>query len=223
MAASRHFLRTSISACFLMILLHSEMSSSVIRVAAFPRIKPPCGVSGGCPNYDVIKVENGYEIRRYNSPLWMSTSPIQDTSLVQASNNAFLQLFAYIQGNNANNQRMEMTAPVITQVTPNNNHGPSSFVTSFYVPIKSPPSAEGLRVQKWGPMYAAVRQFGGFVDDSNYANEAEALKTSLKGSTWLDAITKSHPHSPMDYVVAQYNSPFEQDNRVNEIWMMFKM
>lgn len=44
-----------------------------------------------CPSYDVIHVGNGYEIRRYNSTVWASTSPIQDISLVEATRTGFLQ------------------------------------------------------------------------------------------------------------------------------------
>lgn len=121
-----------------------------------------------------------------------------------------------------------MTAPVITQVSPSD--GPvcaSSFVVSFYVPKlnqANPPPAEGLKAQQWGPTYAAVRQFGGFVADSDVGVEAAALHDSLKGSTWAAAIEKSHASDKTSvYTVAQYNSPFEFSDRVNEIWMLFDM
>lgn len=113
-----------------------------------------------------------------------------------------------------------MTAPVITQVSPSD--GPfcaSSFVVSFYVPRQNqgkPPPADGLRVQKWGVRYAAVRQFGGFVSDYGVGEEAAALYSSLEGSAWFGAVEQD-PTSV--YTVAQYNSPFEFTDRVNEIWM----
>lgn len=44
-----------------------------------------------CPNFDVINVGDGYEIRRYNSAVWMTTSPIMDISLVDATRTGFLQ------------------------------------------------------------------------------------------------------------------------------------
>lgn len=112
-----------------------------------------------------------------------------------------------------------MTGPVITQVSPSD--GPfckSSFVVSFYVPKKNqanPPPAEGLHVQIWGPTYIAVRQFSGFVSDYEVGEEAAALGASLAGSTWSIAIDATTA-----YTVAQYNSPFEFKDRVNEIWMV---
>jgi hypothetical protein len=181
-----------------------------------------------CPTYDVIHVGNGYEIRRYNFTVWISTSPIQDISLVDATRTGFLQLFDYIQGKNNYSEKIEMTAPVITEVYPSD--GPfcaSSFVVSFYVPKKNqadPPPAKGLHVQRWKPTYVAVKQFGGFVSDDNVGQEAAALQASLEGSIWASAVDKSRrTGGTSDYIVAQYNSPFEFDDRVNEIWMKFDM
>lgn len=120
-----------------------------------------------------------------------------------------------------------MTAPVLVQVKPSD--GPfcaSSFVVSFYVPKKNqpdPPPAKGLHVQKWESTYVAVRQFGGFVKDADVGVEAAKLKASLEGSKWSEAIEKSHGGNTSEYIVAQYNSPFEFDHRVNEIWMSFSI
>lgn len=121
-----------------------------------------------------------------------------------------------------------MTGPVMTEVSPSD--GPfckSSFVVSFYVPKKNqpdPPSATGLVIQKWKPKYMAVRQFGGFADDYGIGVEAAALQASLAGTTWSDAIAESRGKDGASlYSVAQYNSPFEFEGRVNEIWMMFDM
>lgn len=136
------------------------------------------------------------------------------------------RLFAYIQGKNNNQQKIEMTAPVITEVKPSD--GPfcaSSFTVSFYVPKENqanPRSAKGLHLQKWGPTYVAVRQFSGFAADVDIGEEAAALYASVSGTAWSDAIDKSHAgEATTDYIVAQYNSPFEFRNRVNEIWMTF--
>lgn len=123
-----------------------------------------------------------------------------------------------------------MTAPVITEVSPSD--GPfceSSFVVSFFVPKENqanPPPAKGLHVQRWkSHVYVAARQFGGHVTDSNVGVEAAALKASIAGTVWSAAIDKSHRaggHASV-YTVAQYNDPFEYDNRVNEILFLFDM
>ncbi|XP_057515637.1 uncharacterized protein LOC130797168 [Amaranthus tricolor] len=200
----------------------SKLWSESENLQSFP---PSCNRIE-CPNYDVIEIGNGYEIRRYNSPIWISTSKIQDISLVEATRTGFMLLFDYIQGKNEYKKKIEMTAPVITQVSPSD--GPiceSSFVVSFYVPKENqadPPPAEGLHIQRWDPTYVAVRQFGGFVSDYQVGEEAAALQSSLEGSKWGAAIQKSQAANPKSsYIVAQYNSPFEFFNRVNEIWLSF--
>ncbi|GAB2293170.1 hypothetical protein Dimus_027378 [Dionaea muscipula] len=178
-----------------------------------------------CPSYDVVEQGNGYEIRRYDSSVWISTSTIQDISFVNGTKTGFLQLFNYIQGKNDYKQKIEMTAPVLTRITPSD--GPfceSSFVISFYVPKDNqanPPPAEGLHVEKWkkNELYVAVRQFGGFVTDSNIVEEAAALQASLAGTKWSGIVNNFNGTTSV-YNVAQYNSPFEFQDRVNEIWFL---
>ncbi|XP_050220380.1 uncharacterized protein LOC126670646 [Mercurialis annua] len=212
----------------LSLLLFSLLSSSNYDYEAKTGVGifPPTCNRIECPSYDVIDVANGYEIRRYNSSLWMTTSPIEDISLVDATRTGFLQLFDYIQGKNSYGEQIEMTAPVLTEVLPSN--GPfceSSFTVSFYVPKvnqANPPPAKGLHVQRWKQTYAAVRQFSGFVSDSSVGEEAAALQASIADTKWDAAIEKTRStDSASVYTVAQYNSPFEFNNRVNEIWMLF--
>ncbi|MCA0777058.1 heme-binding protein, partial [Vibrio vulnificus] len=93
----------------------------------------------------------------------------------------------------------------------------SSFIVSFYVPKEqqpNPPAAKGLQAQKWDPTYVAVRQFGGFVHDSDVGEEAYALRDSLAGTSWEAAVGKGQVTKfGSEYVVAQYNSPFEFEGR----------
>ncbi|XP_010459273.1 PREDICTED: heme-binding protein 2-like [Camelina sativa] len=210
-----------------LLLLGPGSESGHAQIGKFP---PSCNRIE-CPSYELVHSGNGYEIRRYNTSVWVSTKPIQDISLVAATRTAFFQLFAYIQGKNEYHQKIEMTAPVISQVLPSD--GPfckSSFVVSFYVPKKNQPDpapAENLHIQKWTPRYVAVRQFSGFVSDDSVGQEAAALDSSLKGTAWANAIEKSKNEggvgSDSAYTVAQYNSPFEFTGRVNEIWLPFEM
>lgn len=48
-----------------------------------------------CPNYDLIQSGKDYEIRRYNSSMWMSTAPIDDINLYSATRTGFLRLILY--------------------------------------------------------------------------------------------------------------------------------
>lgn len=121
-----------------------------------------------------------------------------------------------------------MTAPVITEVKPSD--GPfcaSSFTVSFFVPKENQantPPAKGLHVQRWGKTYVAVRQFSGFVADEDVGKEAASLYDSVAGTIWSDAIDKAHAgENTTLYTIAQYNSPFEFENRMNEVWLTFNM
>ncbi|AAD50021.1 putative SOUL hem-binding protein [Arabidopsis thaliana] len=208
-------------------LLGPDAESGVAQIGKFP---PSCNRIE-CPSYELVHSGNGYEIRRYNNTVWVSTEPIPDISLVDATRTAFFQLFAYIQGKNEYHQKIEMTAPVISQVSPSD--GPfceSSFTVSFYVPKKNQPDpapSENLHIQKWNSRYVAVRQFSGFVSDDSIGEQAAALDSSLKGTAWANAIAKSKEDggvgSDSAYTVAQYNSPFEFSGRVNEIWLPFEL
>ncbi|KAM3395913.1 heme-binding protein 2 [Capsicum galapagoense] len=189
---------------------------------------PPICERIECPNYELIESGKDYEIRLYDSPMWMSTAPIDDISMYSASRTGFFRLFDYIQGKNSYKETIEMTAPVLTQVKPSD--GPfcaSSFVVSFYIPKKNqpnPPAAKGLHLQKWGKTYVAVRQFGGFATDDNVPKEAAALSASIAGTKWAAAIEKSQAKDNTTmYTKAAYNSPFEFKNRVNEIWFTFDL
>ncbi|CAF1926312.1 hypothetical protein HID58_065110 [Brassica napus] len=217
---------------FLLSLLSggSDLLNPISEPSLLGKFPPTCNRIE-CPNYEVVHAGNGYEIRRYDTTVWISTEPIQDISLKDATRTAFFQLFAYIQGKNEYHQKIEMTAPVISQVSPSD--GPlceSSFTVSFYVPKKNQPDpapAENLHIQKWTPRHVAVRQFSGFVSDYNVGEEAAALSASLEGTAWANAIEKSKEDGGVGadsaYTVAQYNSPFEFIGRVNEIWLPFQM
>ncbi|PKA51645.1 hypothetical protein AXF42_Ash003012 [Apostasia shenzhenica] len=63
------------------------LSSPPAGVGVFP---PTCERIE-CPAFDLIDTGNGYEIRRFNSTPWMSTSKIEDVSLVGATREGFLR------------------------------------------------------------------------------------------------------------------------------------
>ncbi|XP_059633456.1 uncharacterized protein LOC132276162 [Cornus florida] len=140
--------------------------------------------------------------------------PINCTSYKDAVGRGFNSLFAYIQGSNDQAAKIDMTKPILVDVYPST--GPfcnSSFVMHFYVPQKyqkSPPlSVHARPVRLPRHKYAAVRRFGGFVDDTNIATQALALKRSLKDNPWGS-------QSAVPFSVAGY-SPYEYENRVNEV------
>ncbi|KAK0593009.1 hypothetical protein LWI29_029128 [Acer saccharum] len=95
-----------------------------------------------CAPYEVIESKNEFEIRSYRDAMWVSTSPINSTSYKNATAKGFDILFSYIQGNNNQAGKMNMTAPVLVNILPSKSRGPfsfsnsSSFVVHFYIPKK---------------------------------------------------------------------------------------
>ncbi|CAA7036982.1 unnamed protein product [Microthlaspi erraticum] len=213
------------------------ISLVVVVACAQPQAPAPWNPSMGmrpgtcdryeCPAYTLVDTGYGFEIRMYDSAVWMSTAPIPAPSMTQATKTGFQRLLSYIKGNNKSKTKMNMTAPVMTQATP----GKSIYTVSFYVAKKNqenPPRANGLHVKQWKPTYVAVRQVGGYVTDDVAKTEAAALMTSLtvvsnNGTVWIGAIEKSKGKSP-EFLIADYNSPSTQTTaRVNEILVPFNM
>ncbi|XP_047162865.1 uncharacterized protein LOC124832650 [Vigna umbellata] len=166
-----------------------------------------------CPTYNVVEAGNGYEIRKYDSPVWISTPPIQNKSFVGATRNGFIRLFNYAHGKNKENKQIKLTAPVTSEVS--FNGGKPSIVVSFFVALenqKNPALADGLSVKRWKSKFVAVKQFGGFLTDSNVGRIVASLNASLGGTKPSFASSKS-------FIIAQYDPPFKLFDRVNEVWL----
>ncbi|CAA7396367.1 unnamed protein product [Spirodela intermedia] len=179
-----------------------------------------------CPSYQVIHSQPDLEIRSYRKATWVASPPITSFSYTKASNAGFLELSAYIQGWNDQVAKVEMTAPVLVDVTPSTGGlCNSTFVVRFYMPQKyqnAPPSSPKVDPETWpGPHYAAVRRFGGFLNDVDIPAEAAALRNSLRGSPWKAATASEGGAGTSTYTVAGYNSPFELIGRVNEVMFLF--
>ncbi|KAK1362393.1 hypothetical protein POM88_046867 [Heracleum sosnowskyi] len=198
------------------------------RVVASP--PPPCSRLE-CPTYNLIDSGSGgaYEIRKYADIVLITTSPIQGEGFLQATHSGFSKLLLYILGKNDQGQKIEMAAPVVTQVSLSGSEAEAAYAVSFYIPQKfhaNPPlpTDESLKIQRIPTTYAAVKQFSGFVSDTNVVDETNALIKSLSGTKYMDAINKSCGGDPAhNYFVGQYNSPFELFDRTNEIWLVFHM
>lgn len=179
------------------------------------------------PQYTVVHAESDFEIRLYRPSTWITT-PVEDISFSKATQIGFHKLFQYIQGANINNSRVEMTTPVLTGIVP--SAGPfcsSAFAVRFYVPSEfenNPPMPlldSDLSVESWKEKCVAVRGFSGFAKDTNVAQEAALLESSLAKTPWAN-VTDREPKDGEDaYTIAQYSSPFKILGRVNEVWVSF--
>ena len=142
-------------------------------------------------NYEVVKENKEYEIRKYYDRLVIETNSIEG--------NGFRKLFNYISGNNEKNQEIKMTVPV-TQEIKNGN-----MTMQFYLPLKfnkdnvPKPSSSDVKILTIEGGYYAVTEYSGRSSDKNFLKNKEILEKLLK----QDNITILSPP-----IRASYNSPF---------------
>ena len=142
-------------------------------------------------NYEVVKENQKYEIRKYPDRLVIETNSIEG--------NGFRKLFNYISGNNEKNQEIKMTVPV-TQEIKNGN-----MTMQFYLPSKfnkdntpKPSNSEIKVLTIEGGYYAAIK-YSGRSSDKNFLKNKDILEKELKQD---NIIILSPP------IRASYNSPF---------------
>ena len=142
-------------------------------------------------NYEVVKENKKYEIRKYSDRLVIETNSIEG--------NGFRKLFNYISGNNEESQEIKMTVPV-TQEIKNGN-----MTMQFYLPLKfnkdnaPKPSSSDVKILTIEGGYYAVIKYSGRSSDKNFFKNKDMLEKLLK----QDNITIISPP-----IRASYNSPF---------------
>ena len=142
-------------------------------------------------NYEIVKENKNYEIRKYPDRLVIETKSIQG--------NGFRKLFNYISGNNERNEEIKMTVPV-TQEIKNGN-----MTMQFYLPLKfnkdnaPKPSNSDIKILNIEGGYYAVIKYSGRSSDKNFLKNKDILEKLLK----QDKITILSPP-----IRASYNSPF---------------
>ena len=142
-------------------------------------------------NYEVVKENQEYEIRKYSDRLVIETNSIEG--------NGFRKLFNYISGNNEGSQEIKMTVPVTQEI----KNG--SMTMQFYLPLKfnkdnaPKPSNSDIKILNIEGGYYAVIKYSGRSSDKNFLKNKNILEKQLK----QDNITIISPP-----IRASYNSPF---------------
>ena len=142
-------------------------------------------------NYEVVKENKKYEIRKYSDRLVIETNSLEG--------NGFRKLFNYISGNNEESQEIKMTVPVTQEI----KNG--SMTMQFYLPLKfnkdnaPKPSNSDIKILNIEGGYYAVIKYSGRSSDKNFLKNKNILEKQLK----QDNITIISPP-----IRASYNSPF---------------
>ena len=140
-------------------------------------------------NYEVIKKNKIYEIRKYSDRLAIET-------VISNQGSSFRKLFNYISGNN---EEIKMTIPV-TQIEKKGN-----ITMQFYLPTKfnkdnTPrPSNSDVKILNIKGGYYAVILYSGRASDKNFIKHKSILENELRKDGIL---ILSSP------IKATYNKPF---------------
>ena len=143
-------------------------------------------------NYEVVKKNKVYEIRKYSDRLAIETE-------ISNQGSSFRKLFNYISGNNENKEEISMTTPV-TQIEKKGN-----MTMQFYLPSKfnkdniPSPFNSDVKILNIKGGYYAVIKYSGRASDKNFIKHKDILKNELKKN---DILILSSP------IKATYDKPF---------------
>ena len=163
------------------------------------------------PSYELVSKNGRLEIRNY-SPVTIASTKLNggyDNSL----NGGFRTIAGYIFGNNQEQQKIAMTAPVLVE-----NPQSSDYKMAFVMPevsveqgLPAPSSSSvALETVAWGAV--AVWRFGGWANEDRIEREWEKMKSALDEQ---DIETLNYD------MVAQYNPPMlPPPFRKNELWVI---
>ncbi|MDB9718574.1 heme-binding protein [Candidatus Pelagibacter sp.] len=123
-------------------------------------------------NYDVVKKNEIYEIRKYSDRLAIETE-------ISNQGSSFRKLFNYISGDNDNKEEISMTTPV-TQVEKK-----GSMTMQFYLPSRfnkdniPSPSNSDIKILNIKGGYYAVITYSGRASDKNFIKHKNILEKEL--------------------------------------------
>jgi hypothetical protein len=162
--------------------------------------------------YKVIREEDGFELREYESHILAKTTI--DADFEDAGSEAFGRLFKYISGNNKQQEKVAMTSPVgqepssqtIEMTSPvGQQNQDGKWVVSFMMPASftlettPEPKDTSVSIQKVPARVIAAVHYSGFWSEKSYRRNLVKLQ---------DWITNNRLTTLGEPIWARYNSPF---------------
>jgi hypothetical protein len=182
------------------------------------------------PRYEVIKKEEGFEVRRYQ-PMIIAEVLVTGT-LSEASSKGFRQIADFIFGNNEDpvkkqSEKIAMTAPVTMEADTSSKIAMTAPVTmegaggawkmAFVMPSKftldtlPKPKNPNITIKQMPAQQVAVVTFSGWVDEEKLAAQTTRL------NEWM---AKNGLKSSGSAQLSRYNPPWTLPFwRRNEVWM----
>merc|ERR1711884_961327 len=163
--------------------------------------------------YSVIQKYEDFESRTYPAASWACTEGVLTSS--SDSDEMFHKLFRYISGENAGQQTIEMTVPVMNRMV-ETQAGEVTKRMCFYLPNEFPqsppqPSDEAVSIETIGYDEVLVQTFGGYVHkEEQWAEHAQQFSEEIK-SMDMDGFDTSF------FTYATYDDPWQVRHRRNEV------
>lgn len=150
--------------------------------------------------YQVIEADGAIEIREYPDLLLASTAAKFEA---RGNDGSFMRLFRYISGNNAQNQKIEMTTPVFMEADSPQSPGQMGFVLPQEIAKAGAPAPAATEVTlrtRAGGRFAVIR-FSGVMDTKLAAAQEHKLrewlqKRDLQGEATSERAGYDPPFTP---------------------------
>ena len=156
--------------------------------------------------YELIEADGKFEIRYY--PEATMASVMVDGDYRNSSGYGFRILAGYIFGDNSEDTKIAMTAPV-HMMEDTNGYFMSFVMPSGFDTTNLPvPNNGQVRIHNSNPAYTASVRFGGFASDEKIEEHKRLLKEYLTNN-------EIEFHEPFVYL--GYNPPYQMVNRRNEV------
>lgn len=165
------------------------------------------------PEYAVIEKDGDFELRRYEPFLVAET--VVEGEFEDVGGQAFRILAGYISGNNEDEEKISMTAPVAQQPEPaseasdrpmtRSSAGENRYVFSFFLPAEysvesaPTPADPAVRIREHPGRLMAVLRYSGGWSEARYREHEDRLMGILDDRSLRPA---GQP------IFARYNSPF---------------
>ncbi len=150
------------------------------------------------PEYRVVFSAEDLEIREYGETIVARTRV--NSSFSKAGNTGFRLLAGYIFGDNADSQKISMTAPVVQAANPDGSYWITFFMPSEFSLDELPePVANEVEITRMPAATYVVRRYKGGWRESLFREHEQELKAWLSAQTeWVGV---------GEVVWARYNSP----------------
>jgi len=169
-----------------------------------------------CAEFELVEKKENYDVRIYKAHKIVSTTTTGYPWWI-AENMNFMRLFRYIQGANEKQQKIKMTAPVLSVLNADEKTGTlikNSFEMSFFTPKAMEelpkPTNEKLELKEFGPVKVYAVRFGGWMTSW----KVNRLQKKLREDLIADGVK----FDQSKFYTAGYNSPMEFWNRHNDIF-----